>query len=85
MVRTRISLQSERHSLARARAASLGISLAEYVRRLVDRDLAEQAVRIDRSVIFDLARSGGTEVASDKARMIGAATGAIRGRQAEAP
>ena len=85
MVRTRISLQSERHALARARAAALGISLAEYVRRLVDRDLAEQAVGIDRSVVFDLGRSGGTDIASDKARMIGEATGAIRGRHAEAP
>ena len=84
MVRTQISLHSERHAKARARAASHGISLAEYVRRLVDRDLAERPRGADRSVIFDLGASGGADIALGKARMIGEATGAGK-RRANAP
>ena len=84
MVRTQISLDSKRHALARARAAALGISLAEYVRRLIDRDVAELPDKADRSVVFDLGTSGGTDIASQEARMIGEATGA-RKRRAGTP
>ena len=84
MVRTQISLAPKRHALARARAAALGISLAEYVRRLIDRDVAERRGEADCSVVFDLGTSGGTDVASQKARMIGEATGA-RKRRARTP
>ena len=76
MVRTQISLDSERHAQVRARAATLGVSLAEYMRRLVDRDLAERPRGADRSIVFDLGASRGTDIASEKARMIGEATGA---------
>jgi hypothetical protein len=50
----------------RARASELGISLAEYVRRLMARDLArpETATEVDR--IFDLGNSGEANIASDK-------------------
>ena len=85
MVRTRIALDAERHAQARARAAALGISLAEYVRRLVDRDLAQHSCRADRSVVFDLGTSRGPDIASEKARMIGEATGAGKRRQANTP
>lgn len=78
MVRTQISLDSERHAEARARAAAHGISLAEYVRRLVDQDLAERPRGADRAVVFDLGESGGTDIASQKAQMIGEATGAAK-------
>ena len=84
-VRTQIRLDPERHALARARAAALGISLAEYVRRLVDRDLAEQPRGVDRSVVFDLGTSGGTDIASQKASMIGEATGAGKRRLVDTP
>ena len=80
MVRTQISLDLKRHALARARAAALGVSLAEYVRRLIGRDVAERPDETDRSVVFDLGTSGGTDIASQKARMIGEATGAGKGR-----
>ena len=80
MVRTQISLESERHAEARARAAAHGISLAEYVRRLVEQDLAAQPRGVDRSVVFDLGTSRGTDIASDKARMIAEATGAAKRR-----
>ena len=84
-VRTQISLDPERHALARARAAAHGISLAEYVRRLIDRDLAEQPRGADRSVVFDLGTSRGTDIASQKATMIGEATGAGKRRLADTP
>ncbi|MCY4406423.1 MAG: hypothetical protein OXC15_08645 [Rhodospirillaceae bacterium] len=80
MVRIKISLDLERHALARARAASLGISLAEYVRRLIDRDVAERPDETDRSVVFDLGTSEGTDVATQRALMIGKATGAGKRR-----
>ena len=85
MVRTQISLDSERLAQVRARAAALGISLAEYMRRLVDRDLAERPRGADRSVVFDLGSSRGTDIASDKARMIGEATAAGKRRHAATP
>lgn len=80
MVRTQILLNSELHNRIRARAAGLGISLAEYIRRLVDRDLAESPRQVDPAVVFDLGRSGGTDIASGKGRMIGEATGAGKRR-----
>ncbi len=73
MVRTQISLDSELHTRVRARAARLGVSLAEYIRRLVDRDLGEVQKQADRSIVFDLGASVGTDIASDKDRMIGQA------------
>ena len=85
MVRTQISLDSERHAQVRARAAALGISLAEYVRRLVDRDFAQRPRGADRSVVFDLGTSRGTDIASEKADMIGEATGAVRRRHVDTP
>ncbi len=84
MVRTQISLDPKRHALARARAAALGISLAEYVRRLIDRDVAERPDEADRSVVFDLGTSRGADIASQKADMIGEATG-VRKRGASTP
>ena len=83
MIRTQISLDSERHAQVRARAAALGISLAEYMRRLVDRDFAEQPRGADRSVVFDLGTSRGTDIASQKAQMIGEATGAAKRRHVD--
>ena len=85
MVRTQISLDSEQHARVRARAAALGVSLAEYVRRLVDQDLAGRPRGADRSVVFDLGKSRGTDIASEKARMIGEATGSGKRRHADTP
>ena len=73
MVRTQISLDSEMHAQTRERAAKLGISLAEYMRRLVEQDLAESPRSIDRSIIFDLGGSKSTDIASQKDHMIGEA------------
>ena len=70
MAKTQITLESEMQRRARQRAADLGVSLAEYLRRLIARDLArpETAAPVDR--IFDLGRSGGSDVASQKDSMM---------------
>ncbi|MYA80153.1 MAG: hypothetical protein F4X39_06445 [Acidobacteriia bacterium] len=63
------------------RVTELGISLAEYMRRLVERGLADLPRSADRSVVFDLGTSEGADIASQKDRMIGEATsgGKLRG------
>ncbi len=73
VVRTQISIDSELHRRARARAAERGISLAEYVRLLLADDLAEPRASRDPSSLFDLGSSGGSDVALNKHAMIGEA------------
>ncbi|MBJ7599272.1 MAG: hypothetical protein DLM67_23730 [Candidatus Nephthysia bennettiae] len=73
MVRTQLSLTLEQHRKARKRAEELGISLAEYVRRLVDADLNNLARAADVSAIFDLGRSGDSDIARHKDEYIGEA------------
>jgi len=63
MVRSQISLPSEDQRRARARAADLGISLAEYVRRLVRADLGGPSQPAEVGGVFDLGASGGSDVA----------------------
>lgn len=66
--RTQITLPPDEHRAARRRAAEQGISLAEYVRRLVHEDLAEveQRPKADISEIFGIGNSGGSNVAKHK-------------------
>jgi hypothetical protein len=71
-------MDPEMQRRAQARAAELGISIAEYVRRLVAEDLGKQKPKTDISSIFssifDLAASGEpTNIARDKDKMIGEA------------
>ena len=74
MVRTQISLPEGEHRRARAKAAALGVSLAEYVRRLVRDDLGEEAPPGDISVIFGLGASGGPgDVAENHDKYVGEA------------
>jgi hypothetical protein len=70
MVRTQITLETELQRLARQRASETGVSLAEYVRRLVARDLARPEARANIACIFDLGVSGGSNIAKDKDSMI---------------
>lgn len=62
MSRTQITLEPEIQRRARQRAHDLGLSLAEYVRRLVSRDLGTPPGKADPSVIFDLGASQGPDV-----------------------
>lgn len=85
MVRTPISLASELHAQARARVSECGISFAEYIRRLVARDLVESARSVDRSLVFDLGSAGGSDVSSEKDRMIADAMSAGKRRHSGQP
>jgi hypothetical protein len=76
--RTQIAIEPEVHRRARKRANELGISLAEYVRRLVIRDLEGSRENSDPVLVFDLGRSCGSDIASDKDIMIGKAIDSTR-------
>ena len=78
MSRTQITLDPEIQRRARKRASDLGVSLAEYMRRLVARDLGSKASQQNPSLLFDLGSSGGSNIAKDKDAMIAAAFGATR-------
>jgi hypothetical protein len=73
MARIQIALPPEDQRRARARAAELGISFAEYVRRLVARDLGATRATHDPSSLFDLGESAGSDVAAEKDRYLGGA------------
>jgi hypothetical protein len=79
MARTQITLDPEMQCRARQRASDLGCSLAEYVRRLVARDLGAPSARPDVSLIFDLGNSGGSDISKNKDEMIGEAIESLRG------
>jgi len=65
--RMQVTLDPEKHRRARKRAADLGISLSEFVRRAVDEALDEPTrPRADISAIFALGHSGGSNVARHK-------------------
>lgn len=69
-------MEPELQKRARAKAAELGISFAEYVRRLVATDVrqSEPNSKPDISIVFDLVDEGPpTNIARDKDKMIGQA------------
>ena len=79
MSRTQITLESQAHRRARQRAAELGVSLAEYVRRLVARDLASPQPTVDVTSVFDLGSSGGSDITRNKDSMIAESFHSSRG------
>lgn len=80
MVRTQISLPAEEHRRAKRRAAELNVSLAEYVRRTLARDLGDEPSRgADTQRLFALGESGRSDVASTKDRRV---ADAVRTRHA---
>jgi hypothetical protein len=69
--RTQITLDPETQRRAQAKAAELGISFAEYVRRLLDQDLRRPKRKASIAMTFDLGASEApTNVARDKRSMI---------------
>ena len=70
MAKTQITLGTEMQRRARQRANDLGVSLAEYFRRLVTRDLARPETAADVDRIFDLGSSGSSDIASQKDSVI---------------
>ena len=81
MARAQITLDPETRRRARERAADLGISFAEHVRTLVERDLKRPARNADPSIVFDLGRSKGSDVARDRDATLAAAVEAERTRK----
>ena len=70
--RTQIPMDPELQRRAQAKAAELGISFAEYVRRLAADDLGQYRPKVDISCIFDLVDEGPpTDIARDKDKMVG--------------
>jgi len=65
-MRTQIALGTEQHALVKRKAADLGISMAEYIRRLVERDLEQTGTSADISAIFGIGDSGGSDIAVDR-------------------
>jgi hypothetical protein len=80
MSRTQITLTPEVQRRARQRANDLGVSLAEYVRRLVARDLGSPQAPANPSAMFDLGASGASDVAKNKDAMFAEAFAAPRKR-----
>jgi len=70
MSKTQITLDTEMQRRARQRANDLGVSLAEYFRRLLSRDLARPETAAHAERVFDLGSSGGSDIASRKDSMI---------------
>ena len=74
---TRFTMDPTMRRRAQEKAAELGISLAEYMRRLVARDLGETQEphpNADISIVFDLGESDEpTDMARDKDKLIGEA------------
>jgi len=64
-MRTQIALEPAQHARVKEKAASLGITMAEYIRRLVDRDLDEAAPQASPSAIIGIGRSGGSDIARE--------------------
>jgi hypothetical protein len=73
MVRTQIALPAEEHRKAKAKAAELNISLAEYVRRLVARDIGETRPQGDITALFDLGNSGRSDISGRIDEFVGEA------------
>jgi hypothetical protein len=81
MARTQITLEPEIQRRARQRANDLGVSLAEYVRSLVARDLGGPSAAADPTLVFDLGRSSASDIAKNKRAMIAEAFAGSTGRR----
>lgn len=74
MTRMQVTIGEAEHRRAKQRAAALGMSLAEYIRRLVAADVAGLASsRPAVTAIFDLGESDGSDVARHKHQYLGEA------------
>lgn len=72
-MRTQIALEAEQHAQVKQKAASLGITMAEYIRRLVDRDLGSAGPQADVKGIIGIGSSGGSDIANDRSDVVAAA------------
>jgi hypothetical protein len=70
MVRIQISLEDKLQKRAQQRASESGVSLAEYIRRLVARDLTLPHANVDVTCVFNHGASDASDIAVDKDSMI---------------
>jgi len=80
MTRTQISMERTMLRKAKHRASQLGLSLAAYLRTLIERDLAPGRPPSDPTSIFDLGDSERSDIARFKDEMVGEAVSARRRR-----
>ena len=69
-MRTQIALNPEQHAGVKRKASEMGISMAEYIRRLVDQDLAAAPTHPDLASVIGLFDSGGSDIAAERAEAI---------------
>ena len=62
--RTQITLDQTLDQRAKERARQLGVSFAEYIRRLISEDLGESKQNIPLVDLIGLGDSGGSDVAA---------------------
>lgn len=74
--RTQVTLDPALDRRAKERARALGISFAEYIRRLVARDLDPEERPGDISAIFGLGTSGRSDISRRKDEYLGEAIAA---------
>lgn len=73
--RTQITLHPDLDRRAKQRARELGISFAEYVRRVISHDLAAQGERPSVAGLAGIGDSGASDVAAHKDRYLDDAFG----------
>lgn len=81
VTRMQVTLDDDQHRRAKQKADSDGVSLAEYIRRLVATDLGEGRAPADISAVFNLGGSGGSDVSRHKDDYIGEAVEALHPRR----
>lgn len=80
--RMQITLDPETQVKVRRRAESIGVPVAEYVRRVIAADLGGDPPKSDVAELFDLGRSAEpTDIAKNKQAMIAEANEAGKLRQ----
>lgn len=67
-IRMQVTLPEEHHARVAEKAAARGVSLAEYLRRLVSRDLEDEAPLPAPAItaLFGIGDSGGGDVGTHK-------------------
>ena len=81
VARTQITLEPELHRRARMKALDLGVSFAEYFRRLVSHDLGRTSIPASPATVFDLGASGNSDIAANKHDMLAQAFSASRDKR----
>ena len=72
-MRTQIALDPEQHAKVKRKAAGLGITMAEYIRRVVDADLASAEPQAGPAAIIGIGASGGSDIAAEGKSAVAAA------------